>query len=1527
MDFTGTSGDDTLTGTSGDDLFKVYQGGNDTVSGFAGKDVFNFAGTLTAADTIDGGGGQDTVQIKGDYAAGLTFAAATMVNVETLTLGVGFNYTLTTDDATVAAGAVLTINASTLGGANWVTFNGSNETDGLLHVHGGAGDDTIGMGNRMIADDHFDGSDGFDELILSGTYNLTFKSITIHNIEEIALTPDFGGSLAFNSGNVLLGQTIEIDGSGLSGAGSYIINANNLPGNVVFDGGPETAKVTTGSGADTFDMGANFTRNDRLAGGSGNDTLNLDGNYNLTLASTTIAGIDQVNLTGGHSYHITSTTNLATDQTMTVNATALTASDSLFLDFSSETAGSVIIDGGAAPAILKGGQQGDAFDFSVTSQGGLTASDQIDGQGGYDRLYFDGDYTGGHALTMNATTVTNVEEFDFNAGHSYSVTTADATVATGAALKVDASVLGASDTLTFNGSAETDGQFAFVGGAGNDALTGGALADTFDLTKGGSDTAHGGGGADTFNLAATFTSADAIDGGAGNDVVQLSGDYSGGVTFGAATITNVETLSLHSGFSYNFTTNDANVGAGQTLAVNGGALGAGNVLTVNGAAETDGSFAFIGGAGNDTLTGGAQADSFDLSKGGEDTAEAGGGNDTFTMGSAFTAGDVLNGGTGNDTVVLNGPYSQALTASNFNSIETLSLTAGHTYSFTSVDANVGNGATLTVDGHTLGASDTTLFDGSADTDGTFHFLGGAGNDTDTSGALGAVFDFSTGGNDRGTGGSGGVSTFIMGAALDANDTLNGGTGGGILQLAGTYTGGTALASTTNLTHIKEIDLAAGGSYAITLSAATISGMPAFTLNGSALGAGDTISFDGTAATTLPMTLSGGAGNDTLKSGGGAASFDLTKGGDDTATGGAGADTFTMGAQLSAGDVLNGGGGSDTVVLSGTYSQTLTAGNFASIETLKVSAGANYTLTTVDANVASGATLTVDASALAAANSLTFNGAAETNGHFVFTGGAGNDTLTSGTLGASFDLTKGGSDTATGGAGGASTFTMGTTLDSTDRIDGGAGGGSVTLDGAYAGLSLSATVLKNIGTIDLTGGFAYNLTWASAAGPAASFTLDGTAASAITVDFSAITSGGGATILGSAGNDTIAGAQGGTVDISQGGHDTVNAEGGTILAGAAFDTADAFSNANLLTLNGTYSGFTISAGMVSGTAGELLLTGGHSYGLTIASAAQFSEIVENNAGGSLSLSGTAETTNPFHIDIVAGGNDTVSTGGGADVVSDEAGTITFNGHGGNDSLTMSVAFGASVFNAGGGSDDELHILDADTIVATATNIIGVDVITFAQNGSFTASSTTVPTGGFMLVQETGSGTLNANASADTDSTSGFSYDNENTTGGNTAVGGAGNDFLISFGNNNTLTGGAGADSYWLGAGSSGNTIIINAVADSTSTHFDSVLDFIYTTDHFKLSGIGPTGKPVAIDPFVNTGSLTTANFDANLAADISASKLAGHHAVLFTPSSGDYGASTFLIVDENGTPGYQAGADLVIEVNGSGFTGLTTSTFT
>ena len=131
--------------------------------------------------------------------------------------------------------------------------------------------------------------------------------------------------------------------------------------------------------------------------------------------------------------------------------------------------------------------------------------------------------------------------------NSYDLTTDQATVGALSTLFVDASLLGAAYSLTFDGSAETDGAFYLTGGAGDDTLTGGdyAVGDSFYIVSGGTDTVYGGGGDDQTFMGANMTAADTIDGGAGTgDIVYLDGDYSAGLTFGATTMTNVDILKL-----------------------------------------------------------------------------------------------------------------------------------------------------------------------------------------------------------------------------------------------------------------------------------------------------------------------------------------------------------------------------------------------------------------------------------------------------------------------------------------------------------------------------------------------------------------------------------------------------------------------------------------------------------------------------------------------------------------------------------------------------------------------------------------------------------------------------------------------------------------------------------------------------------------------------------------------------------------------------------------------------------------------
>src|SRR5665213_3098339 len=157
-DFIGTAGDDTFKGTGQDDVFDMSQGGNDVVLGLGGDDEFDFGGAFTAADKINGGAGNDTLVLDGDYSAGVVFAASTMKAVEEIDLTGGFSYSLTTNNANVAAGQTLTINAGDLSHSDRIVFNGSHETDGnfaitvgLAHavLTGGAVNDTFTIGERL----------------------------------------------------------------------------------------------------------------------------------------------------------------------------------------------------------------------------------------------------------------------------------------------------------------------------------------------------------------------------------------------------------------------------------------------------------------------------------------------------------------------------------------------------------------------------------------------------------------------------------------------------------------------------------------------------------------------------------------------------------------------------------------------------------------------------------------------------------------------------------------------------------------------------------------------------------------------------------------------------------------------------------------------------------------------------------------------------------------------------------------------------------------------------------------------------------------------------------------------------------------------------------------------------------------------------------------------------------------------------------------------------------------------------------
>lgn len=456
-----------------------------------------------------------------------------------------------------------------------------------------------------------------------------------------------------------------------------------------------------------------------------------------------------------------------------------------------------------------------------------------------------------------------------------------------------------------------------------------------------------------------------------------------------------------------------------------------------------------------------------------------------------------------------------------------------------------------------------------------------------------TFDMTQGGKDRVFGGNG-SDAFDFGSKLTDKDRIDGGFGDDTLTIDGNYSD--LVFKTQTMTRVEHLVVASGHSYNITIADETAAGI--FAVDGSALGVGETLTFDGSADGESAITALGGAGDDVLTTGG---SGDTLSGGagNDVLSGGIGADSFSPGdgsdvmfggtdgnayqmlGFFDATDVIHGEEGFDTVSLTGDYGAdlTITKMMMQDVENLNFLGAFDYHVTFENRVVGSGGTLGASASSLAAGYSAFVDGSAERTGNFNFTDSLGDDRFIGGDGGDAFTLSNGGNDIAEGGDGGESFF-LGGSLTRDDRIDGGDGFDILFLNGDYSsGIEMRALTLVDLEQITFSAGHAYDFTmhdnnvaaglqfrvFGSALGPADTLSFDGRAeldgtflvegGSADDVIIGSEASGVGDVLKGFDGNDSLKGGRGDDQFLGGIGDDTIT-------GGRGADFIDAGTGSNV-----------------------------------------------------------------------------------------------------------------------------------------------------------------------------------------------------------------------------------------------------------------------------------------------------------------------------------------------------------------------------
>lgn len=589
-----TVGTDTFPGAAsntGDDIFDA--------SGFFNTGTGAILETLGNADNLDGGLGQDTLNVRINNVAAIRPGSLLSMDIINATFTGAQNLDLATSTGLLtlnslnSSAAANFINGTTAPTTFGVTNTGQNFTFTL------ASTSTALAGGTDVATLNINGVTGGTVTLQPGAAGSGYETLNIVSSGNLANT-----LTGLTDGNGTSLTTINVSGGTGINLGAALdttvanINASNATGAVTFtQNNTVNVNFTGGSGNDTAIIGAGYTIADLINGGAGTgDTLSIDS------ARAQAVAVAQTNVT---------------------NTEIVTISDALAGNFNSTfftgvTRVTLAADPGDFNITI---DSGDELRFAVTTT--ATPNLVVGGIGTTDTALVT--LASGINLAGDALTSTGVETLTVNslglAGTAHTIfgLTMTNTAASEGLVLTGAASLTFTNTITadtINGSALTG---ALVTGANTTAasgggvtITGGSGADTL-FGSAGSDIINGGAGNDILR---GFSGIDVIDMGAGDDTLDDTTPFAAGANL----LTSADRDNVT-----NFSATNTQFTAGSGI----DRINLANVLTTVdiSAGGTAANFQTQAAAGNATLT---NAQGF------------------LELGFEFSAGVNLNGGSANE---------------------------------------------------------------------------------------------------------------------------------------------------------------------------------------------------------------------------------------------------------------------------------------------------------------------------------------------------------------------------------------------------------------------------------------------------------------------------------------------------------------------------------------------------------------------------------------------------------------------------------------------------------------------------------------------------------------------------------------------------------------------------------------------------------------------------------------------------------------------------------------------------------------